>query len=145
MIIVFFLSMQRKPTSFEQSVYDITKNIPRGNVTTYKEIAHTLGTRAYRAVGNALNRNPFAPHVPCHRVVCSDGHVGGFAQGRQAKIKLLCSEGIQVDAGKVRDFEEKKISSSMIKKRWPEKRRMSHCRIISVRKNNNKKTRKNQD
>lgn len=60
---------------------------------TYKEVAHAIGKpKAYRAVGNALNRNPFAPEVPCHRVIKSDGSIGGFASGSNKKLKLLKSE-----------------------------------------------------
>ena len=58
-------------------------------------------------MGNALNRNPFAPVVPCHRVVAFDGKIGGFAGGEKAKIKLLAKEGVVVKNGKVVDFQNK--------------------------------------
>lgn len=60
---------------------------------TYKEVAMAIGLpKAYRAVGNALNKNPFAPKVPCHRVIRSDGTIGGFASGTKKKIELLKRE-----------------------------------------------------
>lgn len=82
-----------KLTSFQQKVYDFVKNIPKGKTATYKEVAVAIGSpKAYRAVGNALNKNPFAPEVPCHRVVRSNGEVGGFASGTKNKVKLLSAE-----------------------------------------------------
>jgi len=83
-------------TNFQQKVYNLCKKVPKGKVTTYKIIAEKLGTKAYRAVGNALNRNPYWPKVPCHRVVNSDGFVGGFAKGTKNKIKLLKKEGVEI-------------------------------------------------
>lgn len=81
-------------TKFQQSVYDVVSKIPRGSVMTYKEVAQKIGNpKSYRAVGNALNKNPFAPKVPCHRVVRSNGEVGGFASGSHKKIQLLKNEG----------------------------------------------------
>lgn len=80
-------------TKFQQKVYDIVKKIPKGEVLTYKEAARLIGSPlAYRAVGNALNKNPFK-EVPCHRVIRSDGKVGGYAKGKKVKIKLLKKEG----------------------------------------------------
>ena len=66
-----------------------------------------LGTCAYRAVGNAMNKNPYAPQVPCHRVVCSDGSLGGFASGLKRKIEILKSEGVEVKNNMIVDFEKK--------------------------------------
>ena len=86
---------------FNDSVWEVCKSIPKGKVSTYKEIAKALNTKAYRAVGNALNKNPYAPIVPCHRVVNSDGGVGGFARGQEQKIRLLESEGVEIKDGKV--------------------------------------------
>ena len=92
--------------SFNERVWRITKQIPRGKVSTYKEIAHALHCKAYRAVGQALNKNPYAPHVPCHRVVASDGSLGGFAHGSKQKIRLLLVEGISVKNNKIVNFEQ---------------------------------------
>ena len=92
--------------SFSEKVWEMCKMVPMGKVTTYKEIAHALGTRAYRAVGNALNKNPHAPIVPCHRVVKSDGALGGFAKGSRKKAELLEKEGVTIEAGRVADFKK---------------------------------------
>jgi methylated-DNA-[protein]-cysteine S-methyltransferase len=72
----------RKPTAFEMKVYNACSLVPKGRVTTYGAIARKLKSKAYRAVGSALNKNPYAPKVPCHRVVSSDGGIGGFASGK---------------------------------------------------------------
>jgi len=82
--------------SFAERCYKVLRKVPKGKVTTYKALARKLGTKAYRAVGNAMNRNPRAPHVPCHRVVCSDGSVGGFASGTKKKILMLRKEGVKI-------------------------------------------------
>jgi O-6-methylguanine DNA methyltransferase len=79
-------------SDFEKRVYEACKRIPRGSVVTYSEIARAIGSpRASRAVGNALNKNPFSS-VPCHRVIRNDGSVGGFAHGTNRKVELLKKE-----------------------------------------------------
>lgn len=93
-------------TAFEHNVYELTQQIPEGRVTTYKAIADAMGTKAYQAVGVALSKNPFAPEIPCHRVVKSDGTIGGFkgvCAGKeiQEKITLLTKEGVRVEKGAV--------------------------------------------
>lgn len=81
-------------TDFQKKVYDVVSRIPKGSVLTYKEVAIRIGSpKSFRAVGNALNKNPYAPKVPCHRVIKSDGDIGGFAFGRNKKIQLLKKEG----------------------------------------------------
>jgi len=81
-------------TPFQKLVYDFVRTIPKGKMMTYKQVAAKIGKpKAYRAVGNALNKNPFAPEVPCHRVVKSDGSIGGFASGPSKKLQLLRREG----------------------------------------------------
>ncbi|MFA5184728.1 MAG: MGMT family protein [Patescibacteria group bacterium] len=83
-------------------VYRLTRRVPRGRVTTYQAIACALGRpRAFRAVGNALNKNPYAPQVPCHRVVRSNGKVGGFAGGTRKKIMMLKQEGVKIKNNKI--------------------------------------------
>ena len=96
---------------FEERVWDLMKKIPKGKVTTYKIIAETMESQAYRAVGNACRRNPYAPQVPCHRVVNSDGQIGGFGgetSGKNItqKIHLLKREGIDVEDGKITNFKK---------------------------------------
>ncbi len=100
---VYYLYVMR----FSDSVYSLAKKIPKGKVSTYKMIAEKLGCKAYQAVGNALNKNPYSPIVPCHRIVTSDGRLGGFATGIKNKIKLLGNEGIKIKQGKIIDFENK--------------------------------------
>lgn len=95
---------QSKYPSFADRCYRLLERVPAGKVTTYKEIARALGRNASRAVGNAMNRNPNAPRVPCHRVVRSDGKVGGYAFGQQRKIDLLRQEGVVVADGRIVDF-----------------------------------------
>jgi len=86
---------------FYEKCYAVLKKVPKGKVTTYKEIARALNSKAYRAVGTAMNKNPYVPIVPCHRVVNSDGKVGEFFSGKDTKIKLLKSEGVYVLNGRL--------------------------------------------
>jgi methylated-DNA-[protein]-cysteine S-methyltransferase len=80
--------------TFTEKVYAVVAKIPRGKTLTYKQVAERAGNpRAYRAVGNIMNKNPDTKKVPCHRVVRSDGDTGGYASGRAKKIALLRSEG----------------------------------------------------
>lgn len=84
----------REPTEFEAAVYEAVKKIPKGETRSYAWVAAKIGRpKAVRAVGNALNRNPFAPEVPCHRVIRSDGTIGGFAHGAGRKRDMLEKEG----------------------------------------------------
>ncbi len=90
-------------TEFQESALKLVSKVPRGRVATYKELARALGRpRAWRAVGNALAKNPRPGVVPCHRVVRSDGRVGGYSLGRERKEKLLGEEGVKVENGKLR-------------------------------------------
>ena len=94
-------------TPFERDVLVTTFKIPRGKVSTYKRIAERVGRpNAYRAVGNALHRNPLAPIVPCHRVVRSDGEFGGEREGAEQRKRLLATEGIPITNGRVTINEE---------------------------------------
>ena len=79
-------------TEFSKTVYNMVKDIRCGQTMTYAEVARAVGKpRAYRAVGNALNKN-HDPSVPCQRVVRSDGHIGGYNRGAGLKEKLLREE-----------------------------------------------------
>src|SRR5215204_6071137 len=82
--------------TFNQKVWALCARVPAGQVTTYAEIARALKCKAYRAVGNALNKNPYAPAVPCHRVVGSTGDLTGFAGGLAKKRALLTTEGVEI-------------------------------------------------
>ncbi len=78
--------------TFTQKVYDVVRSIPSGQTMTYKEVAQKVGSpHAYRAVGNALNKN-YDPQIPCHRVIRSDGDVGGYNRGAEKKGQLLQKE-----------------------------------------------------
>jgi len=94
------------PTPFQKRVYATLSQVPRGRVTTYKQLAECLGCRSCRAVGQALKRNPYAPKVPCHRVIASDLSPGGF-MGRRGgtalhrKLDLLEKEGIRFHTGRL--------------------------------------------
>ena len=92
---------------FNEKVLSLTKKIPKGNVTTYKLIAEKLNSKAYRAVGNALNKNKKPVITPCHRVVNSDGSLGGYSRGIKEKIRLLEKEGIGVRDNKIINFKKK--------------------------------------
>jgi len=83
-------------SAFQRRVLDLNFLVPRGKVTTYGRIAEKLGTpRASRAVGTALAANPFPIIIPCHRVVRSDGSLGGFGGGLEMKKALLEMEGVK--------------------------------------------------
>ncbi len=80
--------------SFPEAVFRVVAKTPQGRPLTYKEVARRAGRpKAYRAVGNILHRNPDTKRVPCHRVVRSDGTVGGYARGTSKKTALLKREG----------------------------------------------------
>ena len=90
-----------------QSVYNLVSNIPPGKVATYGQLASSLGnSRGARGIGKILNKNPRPILVPCHRVVCSDGHVGGYMYGKEQKISLLLNEGIPIVNDLIKDFEK---------------------------------------
>ena len=95
-----------------ETIYKKLLLVPKGKVTTYKCLAIACGTKAFRLVGQILSKNPYAPIVPCHRVVKSDGKVGGFCgeiEGEKVneKAKLLSDEGVEIKDGKVVDYENK--------------------------------------
>lgn len=80
--------------TFTEKVLNVVSKIPRGKVLTYKQVAKLAGKpNAYRAVGNILNKNKNYDEIPCHRVIRSDGKIGGYNKGKKAKIELLKKEG----------------------------------------------------
>ena len=93
--------------NFNKQCYQKLALIPKGMISTYAEIAKSLDSNAYRAVGNAMAKNPHPVAVPCHRIVKSDGTLGGYALGASKKIQLLKKEGIKIKNNKVVDFESK--------------------------------------
>ena len=89
----------RTPSEFDYRVYDCLRTVPAGRVTTYGNLARYIGCGSAQAVGQALRRNPFAPEVPCHRVIAADLSPGGFTGQRkgpalQRKLRLLAQEGV---------------------------------------------------
>lgn len=83
-------------TLFQEKVYWVVRRIPCGGFLSYKRVAQLAGRpRAFRAVGNVLNKNT-DPKIPCHRVIRSDGRVGGYRYGQNKKIALLKKEGISI-------------------------------------------------
>ena len=94
--------MKRAPTAFESRVYEAVRTIPRGKVSTYKLVAKHLRCGSSQAIGQALKRNPFAPEMPCHRVVSSALTLGGFNGQREGtelarKRRMLDEEGVRFD------------------------------------------------
>ena len=97
------LEALKHKTQFERDVLVATFRIPKGKVSTYKRIAKNIGRpKAYRAVANALHKNPLWPVVPCHRVVKSDGSFGGSIKGAEDRRKAVTAEGILIENGKVK-------------------------------------------
>tara|TARA_B100000029_G_scaffold163315_2_gene159430 strand:+ start:6417 stop:6692 length:276 start_codon:yes stop_codon:yes gene_type:complete len=85
-----------KGTKFQLKVWKYLKRIPKGKVKTYKQVAIAINRpKSARAVANACGKNPYAPKIPCHRVIKSNGHLGGYSGkgGLNTKKKLLKSEG----------------------------------------------------
>ena len=99
-------------TQFQQLCYQTLKQkVPAGRVISYGDLATLIGhPKAYRAVGSAMNKNPFAPEVPCHRVVKSNGELGEFAQAISLKAKRLQEEGVLVKNNKIVNFDQIRIT-----------------------------------
>lgn len=97
------MKTSRVPTDFEMAVYAVVRRIPVGKVATYGTVVRELARGTARAVGSALAKNPYAPEVPCHRVVRADGTMGGFhgeTMGPRLaeKCEILMREGVQFRA-----------------------------------------------
>ena len=85
----------KKTLTFDQRCHALLAQIPKGRVSTYRELAHALGSKAYRAVGQAMNRNPNLMKVPCHRVIKSNGEIGGYALGADKKGNCFWRKGFR--------------------------------------------------
>lgn len=95
----------------DEDVYAILNKIPPGKVSTYGDIARALGhPRAARAIGRIIANNPNPISIPCHRVVKSNGEIGGFAYGEQRKKQILWKEGIRFQNKIVENFEDQRLS-----------------------------------
>ena len=91
--------MKLKGTKFQLKIWNLLKKIPKGTVKTYSEVARAIGKPlAVRAVANAIAKNPYPIQIPCHRVIRSDGSLGGYSGlgGVKKKKNLLKKEGIIV-------------------------------------------------
>ncbi len=98
----------RSVVPLSDRVYDLLRCIPRGRVVTYGELARAAQCKSPRAIGQILRRNPYAPEVPCHRVIRSDLRLGGYSGSTTGallarKAQLLRSEGVYFEAGRLRD------------------------------------------
>jgi O-6-methylguanine DNA methyltransferase len=94
----------------DEDVYDLLRKIPPGKVSTYGDLAKALGNpSASRVIGSILAKNPNPIKVPCHRVVMSDGKVGGYAYGTARKKELLEKEGVFIANGTINDFKNVRV------------------------------------
>jgi methylated-DNA-[protein]-cysteine S-methyltransferase len=94
--------------NLDQLVYKKLLKVPKGKITTYGELAKAVGLKnGQRAIGRIMNKNPFPVIIPCHRVVNSNGKIGGYAYGQDVKNKMLTKEGIEIQNGKILDFEKR--------------------------------------
>lgn len=91
----------------EEKVYKKLLEVPSGKVTTYGELAKAVGLQnGQRLIGKIMNKNPYPVIVPCHRVVKSDGKVGGYAWGEKVKANMLTKEGIKIKNSKIISMDE---------------------------------------
>lgn len=91
--------------NISQQVYKKLLQVPEGSVTTYLELANAVGLKnGQRVIGLIMKNNPFPVIVPCHRVVKSDGKIGGYAYGQNVKANMLKKEGIKIKNGKILDW-----------------------------------------
>jgi len=94
--------------SIEQKVYKKLTEVPQGKVTTYGELAKAVGLKnGQRVIGQIMKKNPYPAIIPCHRVVKSDGNIGGYAYGDEVKTNMLRKEGIKIQNGKILDWHKK--------------------------------------
>jgi methylated-DNA-[protein]-cysteine S-methyltransferase len=91
----------------DEKVYKKLLEVPKGKITTYKEIAKAVGLdNGQRVIGRIMNKNPYPIIIPCHRVIKSDGKIGGYAWGQKVKTRMLSNEGIKIKKGKILDLEK---------------------------------------
>ena len=94
-----FVNLLKKKgfTHYQIRTYEVVAKIPSGRTRSYKWVAQRVNSpRSFRAVGQALKKNPFPSVIACHRVIRSDGSIGGFARGKLAKMRLLKAEKIGI-------------------------------------------------
>ena len=94
--------------NIDKKIYKKLLEVPKGRITTYGELAKAVGMKnGQRAVGRIMNKNPYPVIIPCHRVVKSDGKVGGYAYGEEIKSHMLLDEGINIKNGKILDLKHR--------------------------------------
>jgi len=94
--------------NLSQNVYKKLLEVPKGKVTTYGELAKAVGLKnGQRVIGKIMNKNRFPVIIPCHRVIMSDGKIGGYAYGTEIKSNMLANEGIKIKNQRILDFEKK--------------------------------------
>ena len=91
----------------EEKVYKKLLEVPKGKVTTYGDLAKAIGLKnGQRVIGKIMNKNPYPVIIPCHRVIKSNGKIGGYAWGEKVKEKMLSNEGIKIKKGKILEVEK---------------------------------------
>ena len=94
--------------NLEQKVYKKLLDVPKGQITTYGDLAKAVGLKnGQRLIGKIMNKNPYPVLIPCHRVVMSTGKIGGYAYGEHVKMKMLSDEGIEITNGTIQSFDKK--------------------------------------
>ena len=93
--------------NIEEKIYKKLLQVPSGYVTTYGELAKAINLKnGQRVIGQIMKKNPFPVIVPCHRVVKSDGTIGGYAYGTEIKKNMLTKEGLKINSNKILDFKD---------------------------------------
>jgi len=91
--------------NFDKKVYEKLLEVPKGKITTYSLLAKAIGLpNGQRSIGRIMNNNPYPVIIPCHRVVNSNGKIGGYAFGQDVKTNMLAKEGIKIKNGKILNF-----------------------------------------
>ncbi len=94
--------------NLEQKVYKKLLNVPKGQITTYGDLAKAVGLKnGQRIIGKIMKNNPYPVLVPCHRVVMSTRKIGGYAYGKHVKMKMIVDEGIKITNDKIESFDKK--------------------------------------
>ena len=97
--------------NIEEKIYQKLLQVPTGYVTTYGDLAKAINLKnGQRVVGQIMKNNPFPVIIPCHRVVKSDGTIGGYAFGIERKVNILSKEGIKTSEGKILDYKNRLFS-----------------------------------
>ena len=94
--------------NLDKKIYIKLLQVPEGMVTSYLELANAVGLKnGQRVIGKIMNQNQYPVIIPCHRVVKSDGNVGGYAYGENVKTNMLSKEGLEIKDGKIVDIKSK--------------------------------------